>query len=152
MTQTVGALSSAVGKLEIGTNGTVWSDISGSVMSLDPPSQARMSGETYTLDGDVAIITGGKREPLELAFSIVYTEVSDEAWDKAQAIFEEIGGEDIYVQWSPDEGGVGDWLFTSDKGVLTSLKYPGFDASSGEPKLLGFTVKVPQVTQTVISS
>lgn len=152
MTQTIGALPSAVGKLEIGTDGVVWVDISGSAMSLDAPEQARMSGEAYTLDGDIAIITGGKREPMELAFSIVYSEVANEAWDEAQDIFETVGGGDVYVRWSPGGGDVGDWQFTSDRGVLTGLTYPGTNAGEGGPIMTGFKVKTAQVTQAVVSA
>lgn len=151
MAQTTGALPSAVGQLEIGTDGAVWVDISGSAMSLDAPEQARMSGEAYTLDGDVAIITGGKREPLELAFSVVYTEEANEAWDEAQDIFETVGGDDVYVRWSPGGGDTGDWQFTSGKGVLTGLTYPGTNAGEGGPIMVGFKVKTTEVTQAVVA-
>ncbi len=150
MAQTTGALPSAVGKLEIGTDGATWTEISGSAMSLDAPEQARMSGEAYTLDGDTAIITGGKREPMELGFSVVYTEEADEAWDEAQDIFETIGGGDVYVQWSPGGGDTGDWQFTSDKGVLTGLTYPPTNAGEGGPIMAGFTVKTAKVAQAVV--
>jgi hypothetical protein len=119
-------------------------------MSLDAPEQARMSGEAYTLDGDVAIITGGKREPLELAFSVVYTEEANEAWDEAQDIFETVGGDDVYVRWSPGGGDTGDWQFTSGKGVLTGLTYPGTNAGEGGPIMVGFKVKTTEVTQAVV--
>jgi len=120
-------------------------------MSLDAPEQTRMSGETYTLDGDTAIITGGKREPMELAYSIVYTEEMSEAWDEAQGIFETIGGDDVYVRWSPGGGDVGDWQFTSDKGVLAGLTYPGTNAGEGGPIMTGFKVKTAKVTQAVVA-
>ena len=152
MAQTTGAFPSAVGQVEISTDGAAWIDISGSTMSLDAPTQARMSGETYTLEGDTAIITAGKREPMELAFSIVYTEEDGEAFDEAQTIFETVGGDDAYARWSPGGGDAGDWQYTSGKGKLISFTYPPVNAETGDPIMAGFTVKVAAVSKAVISS
>ena len=75
MPQTTGGLSAVNAQVEVSTNGSAWTDISGSSNKVEPSGGERQSGEAYTHDGDVAIITGGKREPIELTLSFVYTEM-----------------------------------------------------------------------------
>lgn len=153
MAQTTNQVSQGCGKLEISTNNTDWTDISGSAQGITGTDQTRISGEVYTLTGDTAIIGGGKREPMELQCQIVYTETDADVYQQARIIFETAGCDTaFYVRWSPGGGDAGDEQLTSGEGRIISFTYPMLDASAGGPIMAGFTCKVPGVTTTVISS
>jgi len=154
MAQTTGQVPLACGKLEISTDSCVtWTDISGEAQSLGGTEQARMSGEAYTLDGDTALIAGGKREPMELVAAIVYTEVNVEAYDLVRAAFEATGcGGGFCLRWSPKGGSAGDDRITTGAGILVSFTYPPMDASAGGPIMAGFMVKVASTSTAVVAS
>jgi hypothetical protein len=154
MAQATTQVPMACGQLEISTNGCVsWSDISGESQSLEGTEQTRMSGEAYTLEGDTALIAGGKKEPMELVFTIVYTEDNTDAYELARSHFETTGcGGDFCARWSPGGGDVGDEQITTGPGILVSFTYPPMDASTGGPIMAGFTLKVASTSTTVIAS
>lgn len=154
MPQTTGSVALACGLLEVSSGDcTSWTNISGSSSVLGPPSQTRMSGEAYTFDGDGAIIQGGKKEPLELVFSTVYTETAGEAFEYVRALFDAVGcGAHMCVRWSPDGGDVGDFRFSTNLGILVSFTYPPMDAGTGGPIMAGFTLKVAEIVITTITS
>lgn len=157
MAQTTVAIGGACGQVEIDSAsdfGTA-TDISGQAQSLATPSQTRQSGEAYTLDGDTGIITSGKREPIDLQFTIVYTESDTEAWELARAEFEATScGDPLYVRWSPGGGDVGDQRYTSNTNysVLTGFDYPMMDATSPGPIMCTFTVRTASISTSTISS
>lgn len=152
MAQTTGAYSNACAQVEISTDGLTFTDISGSTQSVSGTEQSKMSGEAYTFDGKGAIVKGGKFEPLELAFAIVYTEVLTEAYELARAVFEQAGCEiEVWVRWSPGGGGVGTNQLTAH-GPVTAFTYPAIDASTATPIMGGFTVKTGAITTAVIAS
>lgn len=158
MAQTTDQVSMADGDVEYSTNGTAWTSISGSITSVEDTTQTRMSGETYTLDGDTALITYGKREPMELTFKAVYTEQSGEAFEVVRALFE--AGTAVYFRWSPKGiGASGRFVFTTANGTgaaagfkITEFTYPGQDATSGDPVMTGWKLKVPAVQKTTTAS
>jgi len=141
--------------LEIATDNNCagWLDISGSSNQLSGVEQTRISGETYSFDGDTAIIQGGKREPMELVVQSVYTETALETFEAARAAFETAGcGARMCLRWSPAGGAIGDALYTTPRGILVSFTYPPIDATAGGPILAGFTLKVSEVTHSVVAT
>ena len=155
MAQTTASVPMACGKLEIALDGacSVWTDISGEGSTVEGTEQTRISGEAYTFTGDKAIVKGGKREPMELTFSIVYTETDAEAYEVIRETFETTGcGVAICVRWSPRGGGAGTEMITTDQGILTSFTYPPMDASGGGPIMSGFAMKTGGVTTTIVAS
>lgn len=151
MAQTTGGLSAVNAKLEISTNGSSWTDISGFSNKITPGGQSRMTGEAYTLDGDTAIIGSGKREPLELNIAVVYTEGAPDPFEVIRAQFETAGGGALYVRWSPKGGSSTQFQFTSDVGVVSEFNWPEADAANADPKLVEFTLKTAKVTKSVIT-
>jgi|FLYN01.1.fsa_nt_gi hypothetical protein len=149
MPQTTDAISARNVKIEFSTNGTSWTDISGSANAIDSTEQPRMSGESYTASGDTAIVTGGKREPIELEIKIVYTETAGEAFEVVRAAHDSDGVG--YLRWSPKGGTTGQKQYTTGKGVITGFTYPPIDTSSGDPILGGFKLKVPSITPSTIA-
>lgn len=158
MAQTTDQVSLANGGIEYSTNGTAWTALGGSASTVEDTSQSRMSGEAYTLDGDVALITTGKREPIELTVKAVYTEQSGETFEVIRALFE--AGTPVYLRWSPKGiGASGRFVFTTcdntgaaAAGKITEFTYPPLDASSGDPIMVGFKLKTPAVKKTTTAS
>jgi len=154
--QTSGAVPRSCGKLEINLtadcSGT-WHVISGESTSLAQPTQDRLNDVMYTLDGVGAIIEGGKLQPIDLVFVIVYTEVNDEAWDLlADYWISEECSPKMCVRWSPAGGAVGDQQFLVVGALFTQFVYPEMDAGTGGPIPAGFTVKARKIYRSTISS
>jgi hypothetical protein len=155
MPQTNDALPLACGLLEIATDsGCVgWVDISGSSQTLEEPSQSRITDQAYTLDGDGAIITAGKKEPMELTVQIVYTETAGEAFETVRAAWEtsDCRGR-ACLRWSPGGGDIGDAQYTTDRGYLINFIYPPLDATAGGPIMVGFVLKVSEITVSTVAT
>ena len=112
-----------------------------------------MSGEAYTLTGDTALVAGGKKEPMELVFVIVYSEDDDDAYELVREHFETAGcGGNFCARWSPRGGSAGHEQIATAEGVLVSFIYPPMDAGAGGPIMAGFTLKAPYVTTTIVAS
>lgn len=147
--QTTGALSARNATIEISNDGATWSDISGFANSVEPSGGNRQTGEAYTLDGDTAIITSGKREPLEIQVNIVYTEGTTDPFETVRAAYE--AGTNLYVRWAPKGGQSGEFRFTADAGPLAEFQYPVTTASEAAPIMAGFKVKTAKVTKAVVA-
>jgi hypothetical protein len=151
MPQTTGAYSNACATVEISTDCATWTDISGSTQSVTGATQSKMSGEAYTFHGKGPIVKGGKFEPLELAFTIVYTEIATEAYELARSVFEQEGCEvEMCVRWTPGGTTAGADVLQA-QGPVVSFTYPEIDASSASPIMAGFTVKAGEITTTVLT-
>ena len=145
MAQTTVATSFKDCKIETSTNGTTWTNISGFSSSVDLDGGDRQTSEAYTFDGDTAIITKGKREPIEVTVAIIYSEgVSD---PQASVVSAYEAGTDLYVRWSPLGGTTGQKQYTA-KGTVTSNPYPKGEADGGDPLMTEFTLVTPFITQS----
>lgn len=153
MAQTTNAVAMSCGQVEISSDGVSYTDISGETQSMTPGAQTLMSGEAYTLDGDTPIVRGGKREPMESEFVIVYTEADAEAYEQARAIFEASDcGNVIYIRYSPQGGAANQEQLSSGQGTIISFTYPPVNAGEAGPILAGFTVKHNGFTTTIVAS
>lgn len=143
MAQTTVGTSFKDAKIETSTNGTTWTDISGFATSVDLDGGDRQTSEAYTFDGDTAIITKGKREPIEVTVSIVYSEgVSD---PQASVVSAYEAGTDLYVRWTPKGATTGNKNYTG-KGTVTTNPYPKGEADGGDTLLTEFTLITPAIT------
>jgi hypothetical protein len=158
MPQTSGAISGTIARIEISSDLTTWRDISGTITSVQNTEQTRNSGEAYTMDGDTAIITNGKRTPMELTFNLVYSESATESFEVSRSAFESAStGQPIYVRWTPAGTTAGTAAMyrtpiTGSPARLTSVMYPAVDASAGGPVMGAFKVKTPSVEKTSASN
>jgi hypothetical protein len=149
MPQTTGAVTGAAATVSL-YSGAAYVDISGSSQSVDAVTATVTTGEAYTFDGNYAITTIGKYEPVEVTVNIVYTETSTEAWQLARAIFE--GRTATQVKWVPLGAASGaDTYETKTVGYITSIDYPPIDASSAGPIMVSFTVRAPGITYTSVT-
>lgn len=147
MAQTTGAMSFRNAKIEISTNGTTWTDISGFANEISLSGGDRQLGEAFTFDGDTPIIVVGKRSTLDVTVKALYTEGSNDPFEIVRAAYE--GGTNLYVRWSPKGGSTGAFIYTSDAGYVQNAPYPVGSASSADAVLLEFTVKTPRITKSV---
>lgn len=148
MAQTTGATSARNAVIEVSTNGSSWTDISGFANSVDPGESTRMLGEVYTFDGDTAIITAGKRQPLDLDLKFVYTEGGSEVFEVVRAAHE--AGTNLYVRYTVKAASTGNFRYTSAAGLIGSFKYPAVDSEDPKSVICGFSLKVPSLTKAAI--
>ena len=155
MAQTTDALAAVDADVEISVNGTTWINVSGSANTVEPGSQARMTGDAYTFDGDVAIVAKGKREPLDVSVSALYTEVAGETFETVRANFE--AGTRVFFRYSPKGvGATGRAVYTASNDgitagavILSELDWPEAAADSADPVAVAFTVRCPALVRTV---
>lgn len=155
MAQTVGAIGQGDWEAQVSVDGSSWVDIEGVATSLSFSGQEQMSGHINTAGGVGApiVVSGNKWEPIEATVTIVYTEVTNEAFDR---VYDQWQSPDkrIYFRWAP-KGGigtvVGNYLFTLADGngnpapaVIMSILPPELDTTSGDPATCSFTLKAPQ--------
>lgn len=137
--------------IEISTDGgAVWQNISGFTTALEEGGGDRLVGKVWTADGNRPIILAGKEDAREISVTVVYTEVTDEAYEVLRAAME--SGEDIMVRWSPPGGASGDSRFTTDSnyGIITKRPLPAGDVSGGVPIVCQFVITTAGVDKTVI--
>jgi hypothetical protein len=152
MTQTTNEMSGAAAQVEISTNGSVWTDISGHEQSVQLPPQTRASGVRYTHDGDTAVITFGKREPVEITVNILYTEEATDGFEVLRAQHETAGGGAVYLRWSPAGGSGGDFQYATGATKLSQFQYPPVDAEDAQPIAVSFAVMAASITKSTIAT
>jgi hypothetical protein len=149
MAQTTGAVNGAAATISIYSS-SAYVDISGSSQSVDVVNATVTTGEAYTFDGNYAITTVGKYEPVEVTVNIVYSETASEAFQLARAIFEARTA--TQIKWLPLGAASGaDQYETKTVGYITAFDYPPIDASSAGPIMVSFTVRAPGITYTANS-
>lgn len=147
MPQTTTALNTVDAVVEISTNGSTWTNISGSTNKVETPESSADVGGVSTLEGQYKITRAGKLNSPEIAVTILYTEPSGggEAYDilYGQAA---LPGRAIYMRWTPG-GSNGEYrYFTGDAndnkavGRISRLQFPGADSDNAAPTLLSFTI------------
>lgn len=146
MAQTTTAVTGAAATVSI-YSGAAYVDISGQSQSVDVVSATVTTGEAYTFDGNYAVTTIGKFEPVEVKVNILYTETASEAFALANAIF--INRTPTQIKWLPLGAASGaDSYETKTVGYITKLDMPGPDASKAGPLMVSFTVRCPGITYT----
>jgi hypothetical protein len=140
--------------VEISTNGTTWTAVSNATVKIDDIELSRPSGEAYVGgSSDYATVTIGKREPVELTLTFLYSEASGSA---ANTIFDQFQSANprLGVRWSP-RGLVGSaraYATSNDGatfglGVITGVTHSALDPSDPEPFVAMVTVRAPAIRQ-----
>lgn len=154
MAQTVGALSFVNLKIELapetaGVAGT-YVDYSGQSNAVEVGGGERMSGEGYTADGDTAIVSEGKREPLEIGIKGLYTEIAAELVEFIRAKYK--ANERIYLRFSPTQADVsGQFIYTSTRAVIINPVWPSGDVSSADLVPVEFTLKCADLVKSEVA-
>jgi hypothetical protein len=151
MTQTTEGFSAVNAMVEYSINGADWVDISGFANSIKPGALTRQTGVRFTHEGDTGIITSGKRGSLDIDLSIIYTETpSPDPFEAFRAEFEEVGGGAVWLRWAPKGNTPGNYLFTSDAGILKKLDPPATDTEDPKPVAVSLTIETAKITRSVI--
>ena len=144
MAQTTDFFGKSCGFIEVSANNSDWTDISNVIDKVEPSEQTIKTGEMYTQDGENAIITGGKNEPIELALSGVYSDNGSEGYAVVKAL--RSCNADIYVRYGPNDT-TGEPMFTTGKGKFAGFQEPGLDAEDPVAMAWGFKIRVPSITE-----
>ena len=146
MPQTTGAVTGAAATVSILVS-AAYVDISGSSQSIDVTTATVVTGEAYTFDGNFALTTVGKYEPVEVKVNILYTETAAEAFQSVRALFEARTA--TTLKWLPLGAASGaDQYETKSVGYITAMDYPPIDSTSAGPIMVSFTVRAPGITYT----
>jgi hypothetical protein len=152
MAQTTVQVSSVDAKVEIGVNGSAWTDVSGSANKVDIGPQDRAVGNAFTFDGDASVLTYGKLQPIDVTLTVIYTETdTTEAFEVLRGYHETENGQTVYLRWTPLSETVtaGHNIYSTGSARLKSFQYPSVDAASGDPIICTATFTAAKITVTV---
>jgi len=158
MAQTTAANARSNFQVEVSTDGTAWTDISGAAASVTPSGGEQHIGEQNTADGEAPVVTGSNKVASRtLEVNCLYTETSGEAWKTVVARYNG-SAKTIYMRYSPEGGASGDQLFTcaDDAGSafaapIVNCLPPEGDASTGDPLMFTFSVQTPKLAESTVS-
>lgn len=141
MTQTADHISGADFLLEFSDDsGVGYDDISGSVTSVIPSGGELNTGESYTAEGDHALVSYGKYSTLTLDVICIYTETAGEAWKLVKAAVD-AKKKTCRLRWAPGGGVTGNARFETPDGAVVSSLLPAGDANSAGPLTIAFQWK-----------
>lgn len=153
MPQTTGAINVVDAVVEVSTNGTTWTDISGSTNKVEVSPQTADSGMAATLEGNYKIVRAGKYNPVELTVTILYTEASaTEAYGILHGQ-KNVAGRPLYLRYTP--GGyngeyrwyTGDSSGNKAAARITEFPYPGANAEDAGPHMVVFKLQATQLVR-----
>ena len=158
MAQTTAGIPVSGFKVEVSTNGSVWTDISGSAATVTVEGGDNKVGTQFTADGEEAIVVGANKvEPRTVTVRSIYTETSGEAFDKVWTQYD--GAEkSIYLRWSPRGGSAGDFQYSCAVGgaaaavPIVSCTLPEQDAGAEDVALFEFSVMTPGLLKSTVST
>ena len=135
--------------VQVTTNiGLGWLDLSDSAtVQIVTGAGLRPFTYLYQYGSDVAIIVPGKRLPVRLIITYNYTDNTQD--NIIRAAYEAAGA--FYVQYAPRGCLNGNFLYTSDAGIITTPPIPEGQRHSGAVVLNRFTFETPAFTKAVIT-
>lgn len=168
MAQTENAIPRSDFQVEVSLDGTDWTDISGEATNVARSDGDVLIGEQHTADGFSPVVTPANKKGAEtVTVSIVYTEEATEAFDIVHDAYrngnnDEDGKRVLYLRWAP-QGGIGsvagNKMFTcaNDAGTpipvgIVNCTLPELDAGSGDPALAEFSVRTPNILESLTTT
>lgn len=152
MAQTSTAVDSTLAEVEVSANGSSWSKMSGSLVSVTPGEQTRNTGQINTIDGDKPIVRKGKMGTLTITLRGVYTHTSGEIFETLRAIWETTGGGDVYLRYYLADDTAGEQMFSTGKAILSSLTYPAVSAEDANPIAFQANILASGLTVSTVAS
>lgn len=158
MSQTTDAISSANFKVEVSSDGSSWTDISGAGATVTVDGGDIGVGSQHTASGSEAVVVSNrKRDPRTITVRALYTETAGEPWKVVYAAY--VGADpSIYLRYSPNGGGAGDLQYTTAVGgaaaavPIKSCSMPQLDAGSEDPAMFEFSVITPGLLEATVSA
>lgn len=149
MTQTTGGFSATDAKVEISANGSTFTDISGWSNKIEPDESVLETGFVWTHEGNYAIITDGKFNPINVRVQIVATEGTGDPFAVLRAAH--AAKTPYYVRWSPKGGSAGEYQYLA-VGKIKNFKDPGSDVEDAKPVVISFVIQTPSITQSAVAT
>lgn len=158
MAQTTTQLPNGRFLVSFSTDGSAWTDSSGSVVSVDAGTVEQMVGSQHTQMGDAAaVVASGKIDPSDTTIRGIWTITGNEAWDLLWTAWDVTGPKVIYFKLSPEGGASGDLEFIAadDAGSafacpIKSLEIPKAE-DNGNVLTFGATLTVPKWVDATIA-
>lgn len=157
MAQTTGAIPVSGYTVEVSTNGSSWTDISGAAATVSIEGGDNKVGVQHTADGNEAlVVSGNKVDPRTVTVRCVYTETAGEAFAVVWAQYE-ADDKKIYLRWSPKGGADGNFQYACGVGgvaaavPIVSCTLPEMDAGGEDVALFEFSVMTPGIVKSAVS-
>lgn len=132
MAQTTTAYTPRNARVALSTDGSSYTDVSGSTTAFSAGDGTRLIGSAHTLEGEGPIIGAGKLDVQTSSFTFLYTETAGEAYITAYNAFI-AANSTLYARVDPLGSTTGNYRFTSSKGVLGTMPAFGeIDAGTGD--------------------
>jgi len=155
MAQTTGAITGALGKIEISfDDGSTWDDISGSSTSIDSIEYNRSNGSKATFQGSFHVVTTGKQGEATIGITALYTETADEATLLAVSGIKNNTPCDLRWQYADVTVVVGATYlryFTLGKSRIGNISLPEINSESGEPAVMTMTITAPGIDYETVT-
>jgi hypothetical protein len=148
MAQTTSATSAKDAYVEFSTNGSSWTNCSGTANMISPGGGERKTEETDTFEGDTPIITRGKRGGQKTKFRAVYTEGASEISVIARTAY--LNGTDFYLRWAPKGNTAGNIRYTTSAGTVLGGVFPEVDATKAEALIVEVELHYAELTPAAI--
>ena len=152
MPQTSTAMNAVDAVVEVSTDGTTWTNISGSTNKVDVAPVTVDSGMAATLEGAFKIVTSGKINPVDVSVTILYTETASEA----AAILESrrsVRPPTLYFRYTPG-GYNGEYRYKAANSTgntvaarITEFPSVSVDAGAAGPALMTFKLQATQLVR-----
>jgi hypothetical protein len=152
MPQTANSIWGGAAKVEISTNGSSWTDVSGHSALVSPSPSQRRQGQAYVFNDENPIVKVGKKQVQTTRIDIVYTEETADAYEVARAQYEAAGGGTMYIRWSPAGGNGGDSQLSTGSGFVSEFQYPPVDAEADGPIKTYFIVQSSSITTATVAT
>lgn len=152
MAQTTDSIWGGAAKVEVSSNGSNWTDISGHSNNVTPAPTERRQGSKYTFLGENPITKVGKKNIQTVTVGIIYTEETADAFEVARAQFEAAGGGTLDVRWSPAGGTGGDALYKTLNGMVQSFNYPAVNSEEDGPMVGTFVIQCSGIDTSTVST
>jgi len=150
MPQTTTAINTVDAVVELSTNGTTWTNVSGSTNKVEVSPQTADSGMAASLEGQYKIVRGGKYNPVDITVTILFTETSGECYEILHGQ-KDVAGRPLYLRYAP--GGYDGnyrWYTADSNGNkaparITEFPYPSAMAEEAGPHLVVFKLQATQL-------
>lgn len=150
MAQTTGSMTCVDYKIELSTDGSNWTDVSGTVQKVTPSGRERATSETHTAGADTPIVHGGKLSAQLITVDLLYTETGGEAFLLLDGYH--TAATPIAWRCSPRGGQTGEKTFTTGLGPIQKLDRPPADFSASANPIMVQCVSLHPTTTTATAS
>lgn len=127
MAQATGGMTFRNCSVFLTTNSASYTDVSGWGNEIKLSGGEREIAELRTFSGETPFIAAGKRTPVEIELTLMYTEGSTDPFEVVRTAYETATPTPVYIRWSPrglESTTTGEFVYTTDAVYVTGMPYP----------------------------